>query len=187
MLAITLIANLSDILPETLNDLIEAIKLIPLYKPASKFINSSQEFEDILDSKDMKDASDAGFDLIESDGFKKHFECFRTVKFVKQGEQNGNANGSIEMEDRKMIKKELLLRQAAGAKLSKFIVENRLKLKELGRVQRNIQNLNDLFSKTQLSPVKVSGWMLQNKIYLDSFSELNALQSRILKLIYSKE
>jgi len=104
-----------------------------------------------------------------------------------QGEQNDNANASIEMEDRKMIKKELLLRQAAGAKLSKFIVENRLKLKELGRVQRNIQNLNDLFSKTQLSPVKVSGWMLQNKIYLDSFSELNSLQSRILKLIYSKE
>jgi len=47
-----------------------------------------------------------------------------------------------------MIKKELLLRKSAGAKLSKFIVENRQKLKELGRVQRNIQNMNDLFSKT---------------------------------------
>lgn len=41
VLAMTLIANLSDILPETFNDLIEALKLIPLYKPASKFINSS--------------------------------------------------------------------------------------------------------------------------------------------------
>lgn len=37
-----------------------------------------------------------------------------------------------------MIRKELLLRKTSGVKVSKFLVDNRMKMKELGRVQRNI-------------------------------------------------
>lgn len=88
------------------------------------------------------------------------------IIFVYQG-LDSKDNDLIEKEDRLMLENELALRKTAGFKVSLFIIKNRSKLKHLEQVKRSVLGLSDLFSRTELTIVQVSRWMLENDIYLE--------------------